>query len=100
MSWYEGYVKYINANLSDGLMKIGMSTNPDPSEEEPSIWFNIWASTNETSYRAYSDLGKQMILNLRYAYVYGVKVTVSYSSYNDSFILDSVSASWRAEADS
>ncbi|GAL59769.1 hypothetical protein EV102420_22_00900 [Pseudescherichia vulneris NBRC 102420] len=95
MSWYQGYVKYINVDFTDGLMKIGISSNSDPNEEEPSIWFNLWPTSG-----VYSDLAKQMILNLRYAYIYGVKVTITYSNKDGGYILDSVDLSWYDEVNS
>lgn len=90
-----GYVKYINVDVDSGLMKVGASANPDPQASPPDIWFNIVSSSS-----SYSDLTKQMILNLRYAYIYGVQADLYYSTYSGSFYLDSVDIAWGIEASS
>ncbi len=96
MSMYRrGYVKYINVNVSDGLIKVGLAANPDPQASQPDIWFNIWPSSG-----SYSDLTKQMILSLRYAYIYGVQADIYYSENSGAFNLDSVDISWNVEASS
>lgn len=91
----KGYVKYINVDHSDGVMKVGVSANSDPQASQPDIWFNIWPSSG-----SYSDLAKQMILNLRYAYIYGVEADLYYSENNGAFTLDSVDIAWNIEVNS
>lgn len=92
-SYYRGYVKFINVESDNGMMKFGMSSQIEPAQEQPELWLNL--SDGEVG--AYSDIAKQMILNMRYAYIYGCLISVLVESSDGGYSLREANVCWKNE---